>query len=309
MNLPKDRNIPMVSVVMITYNHEEFIREAIEGILMQVVNFQMELIIADDCSPDKTQSIVQNIQEHHANGHCIQYTRHSENKGLMPNFVWALEQAKGKYIALCEGDDYWTDPLKLQKQVDFLESNQEYVITYHNAIIIDESGKKISDSKLPDLRKKDFTEQELKETKFILTLTMVFRNCIKNYPSNFLTVYNADMVLISLLGNYGKGKYLEKIKAASYRQHSGGVWSRENDISRRFKSLNTSLELLKYYKKKKDKHLEEYFHQKLTVSLNNLSTKPLPSLLKNKVTKFIFKNLSQIGIRNGQYYLRNILLK
>lgn len=297
---------PMVSVVMITYNHESFIAEAIEGVLMQETDFPIELIIADDCSPDKTQEIVQGYIDTHPKGHWINYTRHSANKGMMPNFIWALKKAKGKYIALCEGDDYWTDPLKLQKQVDFLEKNEEYVITYHDAKIIDESGSLISDSQLPYIRKKDFTDLELKETKYILTLSMVFRNCINNYPSNLLKVYNGDMALISWLGNYGKGKYLGEIYPANYRKHDGGVWSKEDEVNRKVKSLNTPLELLKLYKKKNDRRLETYFYGKLTQSINDLSNLPLSSEMKNNIVKFILKNLIHIGFRNGQYYLRKI---
>ena len=114
----------LVSVVMITYNHEKYIQQAIEGVLMQKINFHIELIIADDTSPDQTENIVKKIIVEHPNGHWIKYTKHKFNKGVSKNFTWALKQAKGKYIALCEGDDYWTDPLKLQKQVDFLEENE-----------------------------------------------------------------------------------------------------------------------------------------------------------------------------------------
>lgn len=119
-----------VSTVMITYNHEQYIKEAIEGILMQECNFKIELIIADDTSPDNTKLIVDDIIRNHERGHWIKYTRHPINKGMMHNFIWALDQTKGKYIALCEGDDYWIDPYKLQKQVDFLEKNEEYGLVH-----------------------------------------------------------------------------------------------------------------------------------------------------------------------------------
>ena len=119
-------NKPIVSVVMITYNHEKYIQQAVEGVLMQQTDFPIELIIADDASPDQTEKIVTTIKKKHPNGNWIKYTRHLQNKGMTENFMWALGQAQGKYIALCEGDDYWTDPYKLQKQVDFLEANEEY---------------------------------------------------------------------------------------------------------------------------------------------------------------------------------------
>ena len=106
----------MVSVIMITYKHESYIAEAIEGVLKQECDFELELIIADDCSPDSTEQIVKEIINNHPNGHWIRYTKHQTNLGMINNFIWSVKQSNGKYLALCEGDDYWTDPLKLQKQ-------------------------------------------------------------------------------------------------------------------------------------------------------------------------------------------------
>ena len=122
----------MVSVVMITYGHDQFISQAIQGVLMQKCDFDIELIIANDCSPDNTDEVVKQIFKSHPNSYLINYTKHSENKGMMANFIWALQEAEGKYIALCEGDDYWTDPFKLQKQVCFLEENSNYSAVFHN---------------------------------------------------------------------------------------------------------------------------------------------------------------------------------
>ena len=118
---------------MITYGHENYIRDAIKGVLMQKVNFEIELIIADDNSPDNTESVVYSFSNH-PNYHWIKYAKHKENKGMMPNFIWAMEQTKGKYIALCEGDDYWIDQLKLQKQVDVLETNEDLNLITSNAL-------------------------------------------------------------------------------------------------------------------------------------------------------------------------------
>ncbi len=119
----------MVSVVMITYSHEFFIAEAIHGVLIQECDFDVELIIADDCSQDNTNKIIDSFKLH-PNFGWIKYTRHDLNKGANNNFIWALGQSKGKYIAVCEGDDYWTDPLKLQKQVDVFETNENCGLVY-----------------------------------------------------------------------------------------------------------------------------------------------------------------------------------
>lgn len=123
-----------VSVVMITYNHEKFIKEALESVFSQKTNFQYEIIISNDCSTDNTDEVIKKIIDKNENGNLINYTNHKNNKGMIPNFLWSIQQAKGKYIALCEGDDYWTDPYKLQKQVDFLEANPDYSI--HSGLAI-----------------------------------------------------------------------------------------------------------------------------------------------------------------------------
>lgn len=120
----------MVSVCMISYGHEKFIREAVEGVLMQVCDCEVELIIADDCSPDETSRVVQGLIRNHPNGRWIRYTRHKANMGMLPNFLFALQEARGEYIAFCEGDDYWTDPLKIQKQLDVLEKDPSIALVH-----------------------------------------------------------------------------------------------------------------------------------------------------------------------------------
>jgi len=126
MQINKMNQNPMVSVVMITYNHEKYVVQAMNGVFMQKCNFDVEFIIANDKSTDQTNkkildclskaSIPKNIK--------IEYSNHKQNKGVSENFIWSLKKAKGKYIAICEGDDYWIDSLKLQKQVDFLVENK-----------------------------------------------------------------------------------------------------------------------------------------------------------------------------------------
>jgi len=113
---------------MITYNHENYIRDAIEGVLMQKTSFPIELVIGEDCSTDNTRAICIEYQQKYPE--IIRLLLPEKNLGANKNFINTLAACKGKYIALCEGDDYWTDPYKLQKQVDFLENNPEYGLVY-----------------------------------------------------------------------------------------------------------------------------------------------------------------------------------
>ena len=201
----------LVSVVMITYNHENYIQESINSILMQKCNFDIELIISDDCSPDKTENIVRKILETHSGSLIINYIKHDNNIGMMPNFIFALKQCRGKYIALCEGDDYWIDSLKLQKQVDFLENNEEYILAFHPVKFLKPDGALVDDfiTKVPE-------NYEMQETlallgNYIHTPSVVFRNVIKEFPPEFALSPVGDFFLYMLLTDHGKVKKLEDI--------------------------------------------------------------------------------------------------
>ena len=118
---------PLVSICCITYNHEKYIRDAIEGFLVQKTNFPIEIIIHDDASTDKTATVIKKYEEKYPDLFiCIYQNENQYSKGIKPFRTYVFPKARGKYIAICEGDDYWTDPNKLQKQVDFLEAHPEY---------------------------------------------------------------------------------------------------------------------------------------------------------------------------------------
>lgn len=218
---------PLISVLMITYKQEAFIAEAIEGVLMQEVDFEVELIIADDCSHDGTQDIVNHYIENHPKGHWIKYHRHEKNIGMMPNFIFALKEVKGKYIALCEGDDYWIDPFKLQKQFDFLEQNEEYNIVFHKVKILNFDGSFIEDDLLDD-KIRDLDLEDVIKGNRMHTPSIFFRNVISEYPKWYYNAMPGDHPLqIMLLQNKKKAYNLEGIMAV-YRKHIGGVWSKDN---------------------------------------------------------------------------------
>jgi len=126
---------PLVSVKMITYNHEPFIAQAIEGVLMQKTDFPIELIIGEDCSTDRTREIVVDYQKKHPD--IIRVIISDKNVGMHKNGQRSEKVCRGKYIAYCEGDDYWIEPLKLQKQVDFLEANPDYGMVHSDVDTLD----------------------------------------------------------------------------------------------------------------------------------------------------------------------------
>ena len=123
-----------VSVFMITYNHEKYIAEALDSILMQKTDFDFDIVIGEDCSTDATRRIVLEYSRKYPDK--IKLLLHNVNVGFISNMMYVLEACTGKYVAMCEGDDYWTDPFKLQKQVDFLEANNEYMLATHGYRIV-----------------------------------------------------------------------------------------------------------------------------------------------------------------------------
>jgi glycosyltransferase involved in cell wall biosynthesis len=211
----------LLSVDMITYNHEPYIKEAIEGVLMQETNFEYELIIADDCSPDNTPIIINDIIKNHPKGHRIKYFRHKENLGMQANGLFALQQCTGKYIALCEGDDYWTDPLKLQKQVDFLEDNKEFALCGSLAKRIYDD-----DTILSDIEGEAgvFEQIDIAEQNFIPTASVLFqRSHINNFPDWFLECPVGDWPLFLICSSHGKIKIFKE-QMVVRRIHQGGIW-------------------------------------------------------------------------------------
>jgi glycosyltransferase involved in cell wall biosynthesis len=237
-----DSKRPMVSVVMITYMHEAFISEAINGVLMQRCDFDIELIIADDVSPDKTQEVVKSFQNH-IKYNWIKYNRHIENKGMMRNFVWALEQTNGKYIAFCEGDDYWTDPYKLQKQVDFLEANEGYSSIFHNVEQRWETIEKASlylRDKIYQVGSQVKLDQLIGEN-IVPTCSLVFRKesfykSINIIPWNQLDY--GDWPIVMILATNGSVYYQPMISAVR-RMNPTSVWGLQDHKKNILKTFRT----------------------------------------------------------------------
>ncbi len=128
--------MPLVTVCLITYNHEKYIRQCIDSVLAQKTNFEWDIVIAEDCSPDNTRAILLEYAQQYPQK--FQLILQEKNIGGGENYLQLLHTPKGKYIAYIEGDDYWTDENKLQKQADFLEANPEYAICSHNVEVITE---------------------------------------------------------------------------------------------------------------------------------------------------------------------------
>ncbi|WP_250434159.1 glycosyltransferase family 2 protein [Hanstruepera flava] len=210
-------NKPIVSVCMITYGHEDYIGEAIDGVLMQITDFDVELVISNDCSPDKTDLEVKKYLGIDHGRVTINYIKLEKNIGMIPNFIFALEKCRGKYIVMCEGDDYWIDEHMLQKQVDFLEKHNTYnLVTGYVKQYVQSTGEFIGSK---EKKAYDFTYKDMIIRNQCSTCATMIRNFIKDNGFNYADDMGSDSQLwIRALGSDGLGRKMEA-EFAVYRRH------------------------------------------------------------------------------------------
>jgi glycosyltransferase involved in cell wall biosynthesis len=269
-----------VSVIMITYGHAKYIERAIEGILNQEANFNIELIVANDNSPDETDVIIENLIKKHPKKHWVNYIKNKENKGVVPNFIATLQQAKGEYIALCDGDDYWIDPMKLQKQIDFLEKNIDYSICFTDHKILLNNQNIFEFPKLNEKHKsKDtFLRHDIILNNIIPTLTVVYRNRPEILLYLGKDLYPPDWFVYVLNAKYGKIKFLPFVSAV-YRKHDGGVCSSSPPILNNKKYLK-SIDIFR--SQFKDDYSLQFFFMISKVKISFLSLKIRLKYILNK---------------------------
>ena len=257
---------PLVSVCLITYNHGKYIRQAIDSILMQEVNFPWEIIIADDASSDQTQKIIREYHQKYPD--LIKPNLRKNNIGAGSNFIELIGSAKGKFIAYLEGDDYWTDPFKLQKQVGFLEGNPSFSLVAGGYTCKRENTEEdvlIGDSSLFNQINEYGFEFELdvfNKMWVFKTLTIVFRNNLDFVKLTTKYNYFRDAHLFYHILKNGKGFYFQKVFGV-YNIHEGGVHSLIGEIQQAKIAYKVYREL--YFNNDKDHILrEKYFNCTLT---------------------------------------------
>jgi len=201
---------------------------------MQKCNFDYEIVIGEDCSTDESRNIILEYSKQFPGK--FNLLLHNSNIGAQKNQLAVLENCTGQYIAMCEGDDYWTDPLKLQKQVVFLEANPDYVLCFHQVSILKANGEIVDDfiTKVPENYETIATLARIGN--YIHTPSVVFRNVIKEFPFEFSQSPIGDCFLYMMLAEHGKLNYLED-KMCVYRE-GVGVWS---DKSAYYRNFNTAL--------------------------------------------------------------------
>lgn len=220
---------PLVTIACLTYNHGKFIEQTLDGFLAQQVDFSYEIIVHDDASTDNTQEILKRYQAKYPN--IIKLVLRDMNLyslGVTKMFYYGIiKNARGKYIATCEGDDYWIDNLKLQKQISFLESNPEYNFSVGKIKQLDDcTGEMVIKEERFDIAStKYFKVKDYLKYFFSQTSTYVFRKAGYEMPSYCNTFHGEDILMVVIGTGDGKIKYHDDIFSV-YRKHSGGVTSR-----------------------------------------------------------------------------------
>lgn len=244
-----NEKIKMISIGIITYNHEGYIRQAIDSILAQKCNFDFEIIVGDDCSADNTQKILDEYKIKYPDK--IILLINSRNSGLLNNLKNVTDRCNCKYMSICAGDDYWNDCSKLQKQVDFLEANTDYGLVHSNVnLLIGDKIQTLYKRTVPD---KFIFEQLLLNNNFIYALTACYRTQLfKKYISieefienNFLI---EDLPMWIELSRVTKFHYMED-RLATYRIHERSL-TNSSDFIKNEKILWSTYEIRAFYIKK-----------------------------------------------------------
>ncbi|MEI8198961.1 MAG: glycosyltransferase family 2 protein [Eubacteriales bacterium] len=236
-----------VSVALVVYNHEKYVIQAIESILMQDVDFSYEIIVGDDKSTDRSREILLGYKEKYPERITLLFQ--DENVGGTKNIYDLFMKSKGKYIAVLEGDDYWLDRKKLQKQVDFLENNNEYLGVSHLIEARDISGKYISTQpSSPKIVGKDATVELFLKGIYFSAVATVFRNFFKDTKADYSIYYKAhkyvgDLTLCMILLDKGRIKVLNEAMSA-YRSRSTKGESNYNSIRNSFQQYNDHIQLI-----------------------------------------------------------------
>lgn len=251
----KDEGVA-VSILCITYNHAAFIEQALASFLEQKTNFRFEIVIGEDGSTDDTLAILGVWAERYPD--VIKLLSGEPNMGAHLNGQRTYAACTGRYIAMCEGDDRWTDPLKLQKQFDYLEVHPDCVMTYGNVQAHKDDW---IDYSYAGGAKVDLPATVLQHAPSINTMTVMFRNILGAMPPEMLACGAGDLFLWSLLGQHGHGHYMPGILPSIYNLHAGGMHSLTGAANQHRLRLKTFYAAFHYYARSGRPDLAEYFLQ------------------------------------------------
>ncbi len=248
-------NEVLVSISCLTYNHEPYIRKCLDSFLMQKTDFKFEIVIHDDASTDGTAEIIKEYQSMYPTIFNPTYQNVNQySQGVKVMWEYNAPKWRGKYVAFCEGDDFWIDPLKLQKQVDFLEKNPDFSIVCHNAQVIYDDTKKRSRLLSRIKKNTEISMKEILNNWDIATSSIVFRKVFTdNYPKWHKDIYSGDFTLVLILMNYGRNFFLKDVMStyrvnysgtsatARYNDHAVFIWQQHINLLNYFDQFSNGI--------------------------------------------------------------------
>ena len=289
-----------ISAIITTYNHEKYIAQCLESILKQEGDFQMEVIVGDDASTDGTRRIAEQFQALHPE--VVFLLPPEKNLGITKNLKRCLDACTGQYIAICEGDDYWTDVYKLQKQKDFLDQHHDFSMCFSAYVIFfEETGDyKLHEASL-HLEQDILTTRDLVGENYIgnFSCCMYRRQAVEKISKEIFEFFVVDWMFNMACGQFGKIGFLRDWMSI-YRKHSQGVWSgktQHDQFLQLHASINEYNKLLNYEydaefsKRQKDIELAfpELFAQTPGKNAKNRSQKALFGFIKRHSPDFVIR--------------------
>jgi glycosyltransferase involved in cell wall biosynthesis len=241
-----------LTICCIAFNHEAFMSQCLEGFLDQRCDFRVEIVIYDDASTDRTAAIITDHAERYPTiFRTILMQDNQYSKGVNPYFAYVFPAARGDYIAICDGDDYWTDPDKLARQAAVLDAEPETVLTFGPVRGVDETGAEVP---YTGGVCHDLTPEELKAAPPINTLTACFRNIYGNPPVSLFarTSTIGDLVVWAMLGHHGQARYLPDLLPANYRLRASGLISMQGHERQIMMTVIARFHIAAYHSEKGD---------------------------------------------------------
>lgn len=267
-----------VSVFMLAYNCSKYLSEAIEGVMNQETELTVELVIGEDKSQDNTMEIIKRYLNKYPDK--IRLITSRNNVGMMKNTIRTLNACRGKYIAICEGDDYWTDNKKIKKQVEFLEKNPDFSMCSHAVETIFEDVIE-KNPFVPSIEIADFNEIATRGH-FVPIMSVMFRReALPEIPSWFEKLWAGDIPLIHLITHYGKNYHSSEIMGVK-RKHPGGITQHQERKNKKFKEKLTENKI--------------YFYKNLNIFFNNEHKDVLYPLISQNYLHFFMNNLKNFRI-------------
>lgn len=259
-----------ISVVVTSYNHENYIQECIDSILKQKGYFELEVVIGDDHSQDDTREILEKYQKEHPD--VINLLPITENMGVTKNLQRCFKQVTGDYVAVCEGDDYWTDPYKLHKQANFLEERKDCALCFNSIFMYYEGHPEKNYIFQKDLSKDTFTTRDLILDNFIGNFSCcMYRNeVIKKLPEDLFDFFTVDWMFNIACSEYGYIGFLKE-QMTVYRIHEKSIWSSKAESNKLSDILSHIDNYNEFFSFKYDSEFTEY-KKRVSELKNNLKS-------------------------------------